>query len=126
MARPLLLILLFAATLPAFAKPHKEKQPVSCSDLWTAVDDTLANAGNYKVIAMDHEQMKANFIVVGALFPQTSMVQLKPRNSGCEMRIRMGFTGNDDEGAFRNRVSRVLKRLNAAKASAHPDTGQAQ
>ena len=61
MARLLLSIFLFALTIPAFAKSHNEKQPVSCDDLWTAVTDTLGNPGNYRVVARDNEEMKANF-----------------------------------------------------------------
>jgi hypothetical protein len=126
MGRSLLLVLLFAVTHPALAKPHREKPPVPCSHLWPAVTETLANPGNYKVVGMNQEEFKANFIVVGALFPATHLVQLKPREGGCDLKIRMGFTGADDEGAFRNRVSRALKKLNAAKAAAPPETGQAQ
>jgi hypothetical protein len=70
--------------------------------------------------------MKANFIVVGALFTQMNMVQLKPRESGCSLQLRIGFSGGDDEGAFRNRVSRALKKLNAAKAAAQEDSRPAQ
>jgi len=126
MGRSLLLVLLFAVTLPALAKPRKEEPPVRCSDLWPAVTWTLADTRNYTVVATNHEEMRANFIVVGAIFPATNLVQLKPRESGCDLKIRMGFTGNDDEGAFRNRVSRALKKLSAARPATHPETGQAQ
>ena len=126
MARSWLLILLFALAVPASPKPHKEKQPVTCGDLWTAVRETLAHPGDYTVVALDNEDMRANFVVVGARYPQTNLVQLKPRNSGCDLQLRIGFTGIDDEGAFRNRVSRALKKLNAAKAAVHPDPGPAQ
>ena len=126
MARLLLLTLLFALAVPAFAKPHNEKQPIPCSDLWTAVTETLGNDGNYKVVARDNDELRANFIVVGALFSSMNRVQLKPRESGCDMQLRIGFSGGDEEGAFRNRVARSLKKFNAAKASAHQDSGQAQ
>lgn len=126
MARSLLLFLLFALTVPAFAKPRHAKQPVSCRDLWTAVTETLGNAGNYTIAAINNEEMKANFSVVGALFPQMNMVRLKPRETGCDLQLRIGFTGNDDDGAFRSRVSRSLKKVNAAKAAAPSGAGQAQ
>jgi len=126
MVRFLLLPLLFSLAVSGVAKPHNEKQPIPCSDLWTAVNETLGDAGNYKIVAMDNDQMKANFIVVGARFAQMNLVELKPRESGCELQLRIGFTGADDEGAFRNRVSRALKKLNAAKASVHPNSGGAQ
>jgi len=126
MTRCFLLILLCSLTVPASAKTRNEKQPVPCIDLWTAVTETLGNAGNYKVLARDNDEMKANFIVVGALFTQMNMVQLKPRESGCDLRLRIGFSGGDDEGAFRSRVSRALKKLNAAKAAAQQDSRPAQ
>jgi len=126
MTRCFLLILLCSLTVPASAKTRNEKQPVPCIDLWTAVTETLGNAGNYKVLARDNDEMKANFIVVGALFTQMNMVQLKPRESGCDLRLRIGFSGGDDEGAFRSRVSRALKKLNAARAAAQPDSRPAQ
>jgi hypothetical protein len=122
-----LLIFLLALAVPAFAKSHNEKQPIACSDLWPAVTQALHNAGNYRVLAMNDEEMRANFIVVGALFSQTDMVHLKPRNSGgCQLQLRIGFTGADDDWAFRSRVNRAFKKLNAAKASEHLDSGQAQ
>jgi len=126
MTRCFLLILLCSLTVPASAKTRNEKQPVPCIDLWTAVTETLGNAGNYKVLARYNDEMKANFIVVGALFTQMNMVQLKPRESGCDLRLRIGFSGGDDEGAFRSRVSRALKKLNAAKAEAQQDSRPAQ
>ena len=63
MARSLVFILLLALATPAFAKPY----PIPCSDLWSAVTDTLGNQGNYKIVATDYEEMKSSFIVVGAL-----------------------------------------------------------
>jgi hypothetical protein len=88
MARSLVFILLLFLAAPAFAKPY----PVPCSDLWSAVTDTLGNAGNYKIVATDSEEMKASFIVVGALFPGINALFLKPQGNGCELQIKMGFT----------------------------------
>jgi len=126
MARPLLLILLFALTVPAFAMPENQKKPIACGELWPAVTEALGNAGNYTVLVMDKENMKANFIVVGALFSQTERVQLRPRNDGCDLQLRFGFTGAHDEEAFRARVNRAFKKLNAAKASAFSAPKEAQ
>ena len=64
--------------------------------------------------------------MIGAMVSPMNLVQLKPRNSGCDLEIRMGFTGNDDEGAFRHRIDRALKKLDAAKASARANSAQAQ
>jgi hypothetical protein len=114
MARSLVFILLLFLAAPAFAKPY----PAPCSDLWSAVTDTLGNAGNYKIVATDTEEMKASFIVVGALYPGVNALFLKPKGNGCELQIKMGFTGNDDESALRGRVNHALTKLRAAKPSA--------
>lgn len=111
MSKSLLLSLVFVLATPAFAKPY----PLSCSDLWGPVTDVLSNQGNYKVIGADHENMKASFIVVGALFPGTNALYLKPKDNGCELKIQMGFTGNDDEGLLRSRVNHALSKRKAAK-----------
>ncbi len=126
MARFCCLTLLLALTVPAFAKPHNQKQPIRCSELWTAVSETLGDARNYNVVVLDNEGMKSNFVVVGGLFSAMNLVQLKPTASGCDLRLRFGFTGADDEAAFRSRVNRALKKLYAAKASAQPVSGAAQ
>lgn len=118
MVRTLLLVLLLGFALPAHAKPHKGKQPVSCSDLWNAVTATLRDASNYTIVAVDNENMKADFFVVGALFSKMNAVQLKPHDSGCGLDVHMGFSGNDDEAAFRKRVNRTLEKQQAAKPAA--------
>jgi len=61
--------------------------------------------------------MKASFIVVGALYPGINALFLKPQGNGCELQIKMGFTGNDDESAFRGRVNRALAKMKTAKQS---------
>jgi hypothetical protein len=124
MARSWLVLLLFIPTIPAFAGPPKA--PTPCSELWPAVKATLSNGKNYIVVAMDSEEMKANFVVKGALYPQLNLVQLKDKKKGCDLDLRIGFTGADDEGAFRTRVHRAFKRMNAAKVSVPSNTGPAQ
>ena len=126
MARFLVLVLLFVLSVSAFAKPHDEKQPIGCGELWTAVTTTLGNSQNYKVAAQDNEGMKANFVVVGAMFSSMNLVQLKPGARGCDLQVRIGFTGADDEGAFRSRVRRALKKLGAEKAAPKPASAEAQ
>ncbi|MGA8669619.1 MAG: hypothetical protein WB679_07070 [Terracidiphilus sp.] len=113
MTRSFVFILLLVLTTPAFAKPY----PVPCSDLWSAVTDTLGNAGNYKIVATDEDSMRASFIVVGALYPGINALFLKPQVNGCELQIKMGFTGNDDESALRGRVNRALAKMKTAKQS---------
>lgn len=111
-----LLVLIFA--FPAFAKSNSGKQPISCSDLWIAVSETLGNRGNYTVVASDPDRMRASFIVVGGLYSATNLVFLNPGKKNCELNVRMGFTGNDDESAFRGRVGRSLKKQRAANPPA--------
>jgi hypothetical protein len=118
MSRLSLLSLLLVLATPAFAKPH----PLPCSDLWSAVTDTLGNQANYSIIATEDEQMKASFIVVGSLYPGRGVVSLKPKKDGCELEINMGFTGIDDEFALRSRVNRALTKKKAAKPPS-PSTG---
>ena len=113
MTRSFVFILLLVLTTPAFAKPY----PVPCSDLWSAVTDTLGNAGNYKIVATDEDSMRAFFIVVGALYPGINALFLKPQVNGCELQIKMGFTGNDDESALRGRVNRALAKMKTVKQS---------
>jgi hypothetical protein len=97
--------------VPAFAKPY----PLPCNDLWSAVTDVLGNTGNYKIVAVDEEQMKASFIVIGALYPGINAMNLKSKDNGCDLQIRMGFTGNDDEGLLRSRVNHAVAKRKAAK-----------
>jgi hypothetical protein len=111
MFRVLLVALILTSATQAFAKPYQ----MPCNDVWNAVRDTLENKGNYRIVAMDSEQMRASFIVFGSLYPGVHAVFLKTRDNGCDMDVKMGFTGNDDEGAFRNRVNHVLAKRKAAK-----------
>ncbi len=113
MSKLSILALLFFLAVPAFAKSH----PLPCNDLWSAVTDTLGNPGHYKIIAADDEHMKASFIVVGSLFPGTHYVSLKRKDNGCELQIKMAFTGNDDDYAIRTRIHRSIAKQKAAKPS---------
>lgn len=124
MVRSWFFLLLFSLTIPAFA--GTPKAPLPCSELWPAVKATLGNGKNYIVVAMDSEEMKANFVVKGALYPQMNLVQLKDKKKGCDLDLRIGFTGADDEGAFRTRVHRAYKKMTAAKVAAPSNTGPAQ
>jgi hypothetical protein len=111
MSRLSLLPLLLVLGAPAFAKPH----PIPCDDLWSAVSETLGNQGNYTILVSAESQRKASFIVVGSLYPAVGVVSLKPEQDGCELEIRIGFTGNDDGYTLRSRVNRALSKRRAAK-----------
>ncbi len=126
LARSLLLPLLLITAAPAFARSHPAKPPVPCSDVWNAVTQTLDDSREYTIIFVDGSQMRAVFSVFAARFPQIDAVKLKPHQGTCELNIRMGFTGNDDEWAFRRRVNRSLQRLETAKVSPAPKAGTAE
>jgi hypothetical protein len=114
MSRLKILPLFLVLSASAFAKPN----PIPCSDLWSALTDTLSNPGNYSILATNDEQMKASFIVVGSLYPAKGVVSLQPKKEGCELQINMGFTGNNgDEFTFRKRVNRALTKRKAALPS---------
>ncbi|KAA6463294.1 hypothetical protein DYQ86_08240 [Acidobacteria bacterium AB60] len=115
MHRSLWLVSLLSLALPAFASG--EKRPIPCEELWPAVSATLHNPRNYLAVAVDNEAMRANFVVTGALYPAMNLVELKPGKKGCDLRLHVGFTGADDQWAFRVRVAKALKKLEAAKAS---------
>lgn len=123
MARYRLLFVLLIFAVPAFAKSHKSKSPILCSELWNAVTQTLKNPNDYTLIATNGSQMKAVFSVFGARFPQIDSVRLKSRKGSCELQIRMGFTGSDDEWALRRRVKRALDKLEVADAEIVPKAG---
>jgi hypothetical protein len=123
MPRFAVVLLLLDLVTPAFAKPY----PVPCNDLWSTVSDTLGDARNYKIVATDDDEMKASFIVVGALYPGVNAVFLKSRDNGCDLNVKMGFTGSDDEGALRSRVHHALAKRKAAKPSQpSPTTGASE
>lgn len=112
MARSSVFILLLVLATPAFAKHY----PPPCSDLWSALTDTLGNERNYKILASNSDHMKASF-VVGSLVPGTHAAFVKPQPNGCVLEVRMNFTGNDDEYALRGRVERALAKRRKAKPS---------
>jgi hypothetical protein len=107
--------LLLVLAIPAFAKSHNGTYSVPCSALWPAVADTLNNAGNYTIIGLDDDDMKASFIVVGATHSPVNATFLVPKDGGCELQVKMGFTGADDEGAFRKRVDHAFTKMAATQ-----------
>ncbi len=112
-------LLFFLLAVPAFGKAHNDIYPASCNDLWDAVKDTLGNAANYHILAMDDSGMTASYVIVGALRERVNSVALNPRDNGCELQVQSPVSGyaNDDESPFRKRVGRSLAKLNAAKPS---------
>jgi len=120
MARRLAAALMFVLlAVPAFGIAPKDIYPVSCSDLWDAVKDTLGSGGNYSILAMADSEMTASYVVIGAVRQRVNSVALNPRDTGCELQVQSGYSGYgiDDEGTFRKRVDHSLARLQAAKPS---------
>lgn len=112
-----LFVLLLAA--PALAKP-RDVYPVSCEDMWSAVNITLSDSGNYRVVAIDDLNKRASFIVVGYLTTFTDKVALTALDSGCQMKLMVTQIGSDnsDERGFRKRLVKSLAKVQAAKSAA--------
>lgn len=119
--------LLVLVSIPAFGK-DRNIYPVDCSELWSAVRDTLGVAGDYTVFASDDEERTASYTIVGAQHQRVNSVALNSKDAGCEMLVKAPYSGNsnDDEGLFRKRVGRSLAKLQAAKTSegAKPSQGK--
>ncbi len=117
--------MLLTIVMPAFGGAHKDNYPVSCSQLWSAVKDTLGNAENYNIVASDDTKMTAMYDVhhavhtsiAGAALQRTNSVALTPQGSGCEMQVHSNYSGwnHDDAGDFNKRVAESLAKLNAPK-----------
>jgi hypothetical protein len=109
-----LLLLILAA--PALANAHKDTYPVSCSELWPAVKDTL-HMSNYILIASDDTAMTASYTVGNSLRQRTNSVALSAQGTSCEMTVQSAYRGlaHDDAGDFKKRVDDSLAKLKAAK-----------
>ncbi|MBZ5628771.1 MAG: hypothetical protein LAO06_07890 [Acidobacteriia bacterium] len=105
--------------VPTFAKLHKDPYPVPCSQLWTAVMDTLKNSGHYVVMASDNTEMTATYNITGAVTQRTNSVLLKSQGTGCEMQTQSSFSSlhHNDAGDFKTRVEESLAKLKGAKPS---------
>ena len=122
-----LLLPIFA--LPLLSKTHKVTYPNACSEVWTAVKDTLGNAENYTIKITDESRMtvsysvkhSAHVTVTGALRQRTNTVSLSPQGTGCEMQVQSNYSGfeHNDAGDFTKRVNESLaKRKEATPAEA--------
>lgn len=102
--------------VPALAKAH-DVYPVSCDDLWKAVDHTLSDSRTYAVIVEDAVNKRASLVVVGAMVVFKDRVALTAMGTGCQMKLTFTQIGpdNSDERGFKNRVMRALAKMQAAK-----------
>jgi hypothetical protein len=113
---PVFVLLMLLTGGPAFGKGKKDIYPISCGVLWSAVRETLGNAGNYTIMAMDDSEMTASFTIVGATRVRVNSVALNVVGPGCDLQVHSGESGfaNDDTGAFKKRVSQSLAKLKTA------------
>lgn len=110
------LVLVFA--LPAFGKTYKTTYPVACSQVWSAVKDTLSNPENYNVAETDDAQMTAKYDVKhsahvnisGAALQRQNKVKLVPEGTGCQMQVVSNYSGweHNDQGDFKKRVEEAM------------------
>ena len=111
--------LLLALAVPAFAKMQSDVFSVPCSVLWPAVNDTVKNSGKYGFVGIDNTAMTISFTAGGGPGMRTISVVLHPQGNSCEMRTQVGAgPPHNDAGAFKNRVTASLAKLQAAPASA--------
>jgi hypothetical protein len=118
---------LFALALPAFSGTHKENLPNACTEVWTAVKDTLSNQENYTIKISDEAHMTANYGVKhsvhislgGALRQRTNTVSLSQTNDGCQMEVKSNYSGieHNDAGEFIKRVKESLAKQKETPAS---------
>jgi hypothetical protein len=119
--------ILFAFACPAFSGTHKETYPNACSEVWTAVKDTLGNAENYTVKISDDTHMAATYSVkhsahvtlTGALRQRPNTVSLSASGTGCQMEVQSNYSGfeHNDAGDFVKRVNETLAKSKGTPAS---------
>ena len=119
-------LLSLAVALPAAGKTYKSTYPVACSEVWSAVQDTLSNPENYNVVEKDDAKMTASYNVrdtplmspsPGRPLQRTNHVTLVSKGTGCEMQVvsRESCTfEHNDKGDFKQRVDESLAKLQAA------------
>jgi glycerol-3-phosphate dehydrogenase len=120
-----LALISLALALPAFGKTHKNTYPISCSEVWPAVKDTLSNQENYNVVTSDDAIMTASYnvkhaahvTVTGAVLQRTNHVTLISKGAAeCEMQVVSNYSGfeHNDSGDFKTRVEESMAKLKAA------------
>jgi hypothetical protein len=116
-----------ALALPAFGKTYKTTYPNPCSELWSAVKDTLSNQENYNVAESDDAKMTASYnpkhaahvTITGAALQRTNKVALVPKDTGCEMQVVSNYSGfeHNDKDDFKKRVEESLAKPKGATPS---------
>ena len=113
-----------ALALPLLGKTYKSSYPVPCSEVWSAVKDTLGNSENYNVVESNDSEMTASYQVkhsvhvniTGAILQRTNHVTLVSNGPACEMRVVSNFSGweHNDRDDFKKRVDESLAKLKSA------------
>jgi hypothetical protein len=111
--------------LPMLGETYKDMYQVPCSDVWSAVKDTLGNPDNYTIVKNDDGKMTATYkvkhdvhvTITGALLQRNNKVTLVAKGTGCEMQVVSNYSGfeHDDRGDFKKRVDESLAKLKAKK-----------
>jgi hypothetical protein len=119
--------ILSAFALPAFSGTHKQTYPNTCSDVWTAVKNTLGDSENYTVKITDEAHMAATYnvkhaahvTITGALRQRPNTVSLSSKGTGCVMEVQSNYSGfeHNDAGDFTKRVNESLAKLKGSAAS---------
>jgi hypothetical protein len=116
-----------AFALPAFSGTHKQTYPNACSEVWTAVKDTLGDSENYAVKITDEARMAATYnvkhaahvTITGTLRQRPNTVSLSSTGTGCVMEVQSNYSGfeHNDAGDFTKRVNESLAKLKGSAAS---------
>ena len=117
-------LLSLVLAVPAFGKTYKNTYSDPCSEVWSAVKDTLSNPENYSVQETDDAKMTATYDVKhsahvnisGTLLQRKNHVTLVSQGAGCQMQVVSNYSGweHDDKGDFRKRVDESLAKLKDA------------
>jgi len=118
--RFVIVALLPTLAVPAFAGGvHQDVFNVSCSVLWSAVNDAVKNSGKYGFVGLDNTAMTISFTAGGGPGARTISVVLHAQGNSCEMQTTVGAgPPHGDAGAFKTRVTASLAKLPAAPAGA--------
>ena len=113
-----------ALALPAFGKSHKSSYSFPCSQVWSAVKDTLSNAENYGKVELNETTMTAAYHVKhsvhisagGAILQRTNHVALESNGASCDIKIGSNYSGieHNDADDFKKRVDDALAKMKGA------------
>ncbi len=110
-----------AVALPAFGKSHKSSYSFPCSEVWSAVKQTLGNEENYSKVELNETTMTAAYHVKhavhisagGAILQRTNHVALESNGASCDIKIGSNYSGieHNDADEFKKRVDDALAKM---------------